>query len=903
MKKLTANEIRNTWINYFKSQDHLFVPSASLIPKNDPSLLWINSGVATLKSYFSGKENPPSPRLTNSQKALRTNDFFNVGVTSRHHTLFEMLGNFSIGDYFKTEAINFAYDLLINHFQIDLNRLWFTIFEEDDVAYETWTKLGVDPSRILKCGRDRNFWDVGNGPCGPCTEIHYDRGEKYDPQGLGDKLIKEDIENDRYVEIWNIVFSQFNNDGANHYTELARKNIDTGAGLERIACISQDVPTNFDTDLFQPIIKAVNKHSSKNYDMDNYFKKDHIQEKINFAYRVISDHLRASVFAIADGAIPSNKERGYILRRLIRRAIVFGHNLGLDDSKFLIDAIDAIVETMKEFYPYLVEKRDFVVEIILKEFNLFKKTLETGLKVFNNAIDNNSLDDQTVFHLVDTYGFPIEMINELAVEHNQTIDMEAFKENFKKHQTISNANNNIKAMDTQIDVLMNLDVKGIFLYETFDINDAKIIKLFDKDWKPVEHLVGDGYVIFDRTPFYATSGGQLHDIGTINDTIIVDDVFKAPNMSHVHHVIHADLKLGQIVELKINEQDRLLVAKNHSVEHLLQASLQNNIAQDIKQEGAFKSPQKVTFDFSYHQKLTSEQLNNVQKWVNDIISQQIPIEVLNMDLDEAKAAGALGYFEEMYKKIQGKLRVIKMGDKSMELCGGTHAHNTQDIEEFRIADYYSLGSGSWRIEAITSKSTIENYFVNLIDGFEEKTSVIANEISKYVEDMDEYNKKYVELLAQLKVIPLWETSAAMNEFINWANQFKKKLIAQHDLQMTNELTKLLVSQNSFLRQITIDEKYSLSSITDAINNCINQIQDGFVLIMRISENKIQYYLATNQKFAQAKNINLNNIVKEINAQLNTRGGGKPFTVQGGILENQKSQLLSIIEQGIKSFNA
>ncbi len=903
MKKLTVSEIRNTWIKYFEEKNHLWVPSASLIPKNDPSLLWINSGVATLKPYFSGKENPPAPRLTNSQKALRTNDFFNVGVTSRHHTLFEMLGNFSIGDYFKTEAIGFAFDLLMNRYGIDLNRLWFTIYEEDTVAYDTWTKLGVSPDRILKCDRDRNFWDVGNGPCGPCTEIHYDRGEKYDPDHIGDKLIKEDIENDRYVEIWNIVFSQYNNDGTNHYTELARKNIDTGAGLERLACISQDVPTNFDTDLFQPIIKAVNRHSTKSYDMDNYFKKDPDQEKINFAYRVISDHLRASVFAIADGAIPSNKERGYILRRLIRRAIVFGHKLGLDDAQFLVDGIDAIVATMKDFYPYLVEKRDFIIEIILKEFNLFKKTLETGLKVFNNAIKNNSLDDQTVFHLVDTYGFPIEMINELASEYNQKIDMDAFHENFKKHQTISNANNNIKAMDTQIDALMNLQEKGEFLYETFEIKDAKVIKLFDMKWNAIDHLVGEGYVIFDKTPFYATSGGQLHDTGTINDVMVVDDVFKAPNRTHVHHVFNADLKMHQVVDLKINEQDRLLIMKNHSVEHLLQAALKNLITDDIKQEGAFKSPAKVTLDFSYHQKFTSDQLSQIQAWVNNAISQAIPIDVLNMDLAEAKAAGALGYFEDVYKKIEGKLRVIKMGDKSMELCGGTHAHNTKDIEKFRIVDYYSLGSGSWRIEAITSDNTVDNYFANLMDDFEEKTSVIANEIAKYDPDMEEYHKKYHQVMDQLKVIPLWETSSAMTEFLGWANQYKKRLIAQHDLGLTNELTKLVMDQPGFLKQITVDEKYSLTAITNAIGDIINQIETGFVLIMRTNDDKIQYYLATNPNFAKHHNINLNNVIKVVNDQLNTRGGGKPFSVQGGVLANQKDTLIQIINQGIKAYHA
>ncbi|RJS93433.1 alanine--tRNA ligase, partial [Ureaplasma urealyticum] len=353
MLKLSTNEIRKKWIEFFESKDHLFIEPKSLIPKNDPTLLWINSGVSTLKDYFSGKVKPPHKRLVNSQKAIRTNDIFNVGLTSRHHTFFEMLGNFSIGDYFKKEAIDWAYEFLINVLKIDVKKLWVTVFEDDQFTNDEWIKLGIIKEQIIKCNRDRNFWDVGNGPCGPCTEIHYDRGERFDPNKIGSKLILEDIENDRYVEIWNIVFSQFNNDGHNNYTELLQKNIDTGAGLERIACISQDVPTNFDSDVFMRITKSVEQFSEYKYDMNEYFHPNVTQNKINFAYKVIADHMRATVFAIADGAIPSNKERGYILRRLIRRTMVLVRRLNINNLLWVDAVVDAIASTMGDFYTYL----------------------------------------------------------------------------------------------------------------------------------------------------------------------------------------------------------------------------------------------------------------------------------------------------------------------------------------------------------------------------------------------------------------------------------------------------------------------------------------------------------------------------------------------------------------------
>ena len=663
MKKMTSNEIRNSWIEYFKKNNHTFIKPKSLVPENDPSLLWINSGVATLKDYFSGKKNPPSPRLVNSQKAIRTNDFFNVGITSRHHTFFEMLGNFSIGDYFKLEAIEFAYNLLTKEWEIDSNLLWITVFEDDLESYNKWISLGIIPSQIIKCNAERNFWDVGMGPCGPCTEIHYDRGEKYDPDKLGSKLILEDIENDRYVEIWNIVFSQYNNDGNNNYTELARKNIDTGAGLERLASISQDVPTNFDTDLFLPIIRSVEQYSINKYDINAYFTNDEKQSKINFAYRVISDHLRASVFAISDGIVPSNKERGYILRRLLRRMLVYIHNLKIVNQKWLIDGVESIILIMGQFYSNLNEEKTRIINTIQKEISLFEITLKQGMKILESSINEKQLDANTTFKLVTTYGFPIELINEFAKEKNLNVDVAGFEKLYEEHQKISNANKNIVGMEKQNSAILDLNIESRFEYNSTELN-SKVIKLFNNDFVEVEQLINeDGYVIVEATPFYATSGGQIHDTGYINN-YYVDDVFKAPNFQHIHHVLKANLQIEENVHLAINVENRRKNMAHHSSEHILQAALKNIIDENIKQKGAFKSPEKLTFDFQLDYKLSDQQLLNIENWVNEYIQKHHHVDVLFMNLDEAKCeliAKNLEYFRisldagsaEMYKKIHG----------------------------------------------------------------------------------------------------------------------------------------------------------------------------------------------------------------------------------------------------------
>ena len=898
MKKMSVDEIRSSWINFFKSKNHYFLEPASLIPYNDDSLLWINSGVATLKDYFSGKKNPPSHRLVNSQKAIRTNDFFNVGLTSRHQTLFEMLGNFSIGDYFKEQAIEFAYELLMKEWEINLDRLWFTVYQDDEVAFNKWVSLGVKPERILRCDRDRNFWDVGNGPCGPCTEIHYDRGEKYDFLKLGDKLIKEDIENDRYVEIWNIVFSEFNNDGKGNYIELARKNIDTGAGIERIASISQDVPTNFDIDVFQKIILAAQKHSPYKYEIDNYFKKDPEQTKINFAYKVIADHFRAAVFAIADGAIPSNKDRGYVLRRLIRRAMVFAHQLKMDNDEYLKDVVHAVVLAMANFYGYLKDAEPKVLEVIKKESAIFKKTLAQGLKLFEDSIKNHKLDDNATFDLVVTYGFPIELIKEIANERNINVDLDVFDQKFKEHQAVSKSNRQAKAMDQQNAKLLGLDLNSEFLYDVYKLK-GKVIKLFDEDFNELQHLVGDGYVVFDKTPFYATSGGQISDTGLINGLYEVDDVQKGPNLQHIHHVIGADLSLGQEVELEINEFNRNRIARNHSAEHLLHASLKKNIDPNLKQEGAFKSPDKVTFDFQYHKKLTDEQLQKVEDWVNEQIKDEHQVEVKNMTLEEAHDAGALAYFGEVYKKIHGKLRVIDMGKNvSMELCGGTHVHNTHDIETFKILDYYSKGSGSWRIEATSTKYNVEQAYEQLLKKINHEFDLQKKIFIKEGYDLKPLDQIINHFNEVSKKVNLFKINQLFNDTKEEINNLKKEASQERNLNQASEIKKLFKEIGETEKKaLFLGEIYHLDAIRIALKDLANETNTVY-LVFKNEANRWAYFAIVNEKWAKERQLNLNDLIsKPIQNSFNAKGGGKPFYNQGGINEEvSEAQLKEFVEK-------
>lgn len=888
MKKMSSKEIRESWINFFENKNHLFLEPVSLIPNNDPSLLWINSGVSTLKKYFSGQENPPSKRLVNYQKSIRTNDIYNVGKTSRHQTLFEMLGNFSIGDYFKKEAIEFAYELLINEWKIDKEKLWITTFEEDHEVYEIWKNLGINSKKILKCNRERNFWDIGNGPCGGCTEIFYDRGPEFDLENIGEELIIKDIENDRFIEIWNLVFSEFNNNGDNTYTELKRKNIDTGAGLERIACISQNVLTNFDTDLFNNVIKEIEKYSNLKYKSEIGMKISKDQKKNNFLYRVIVDHFRAVIFAIADGATPSNKDRGYIIRRLIRRGMVCLSRLKLFDFKYIEIIVSKFIENLEFHYSYLKDKKNNIINVLKKEFSIFNKTLNNGLLFLESSIINNKISSDNVFLLVTTYGFPIELIEEILNEKNIKFDFQEYEKLFNEHQKISNKRSDlIKGMENQNSILLDINTGSKFNYNKTEIK-TKVSLLLNKNFELTDSLNNEeGYIIFDETPFYATSGGQKHDIGYVNNNQFIDSVIKTPNLEHLHHSNSFNLKKNQEVILSIDKKNRNKTTIHHSTEHLLHASLKLNISKDIKQEGAFKSGEKITFDFQNYNKLTIEELQKIEDWINEQIKKELPVTVLMMTLEEAKKMNATAYFEDVYKKISTKLRVIKIGDVSLELCGGTHISNTKEIYKFNIISFKSKGSGTWRIEGTSGEENIDNFKQEMKNKFISEISKLNIDYQEIINNIDKKIKK-----VSLFKIP----SIIENEKNKLVNLEKEKKLSNTKKLISSYISKIntIDSFNILVYFSIFDSELSKQFVSEFTN-----IFPKKTLMLIFEENNTKrIILSTNKK----NNISVKEIIGNIaDDNLKIKFGGNDKYIQGGIQTNySKDQIINkIIKNGFK----
>ena len=667
MKQLTGNQVRQMFLDYFKSKGHMIEPGASLIPHNDPTLLWINAGVAALKKYFDGSEKPACNRIANAQKSIRTNDIENVGKTARHHTFFEMLGNFSIGDYFKEEAIPFAWEFLTSPEWIgfDKEKLYVTVYTDDEDAYRIWTEVcHVDPSHILKTYE--NFWEIGEGPGGPDSEIFYDRGEKYDPEGLGEKLFFEEMENDRYIEVWNVVFSQYDCNPAidrKEYKELPQKNIDTGMGLERLVSIIQGGETNFDTDLFLPIIHATEKLANVSY------------EENKMAYRVIADHIRTVTFALADGAMFDNAGRGYVLRRILRRAVRYGKQIGIEKA-FMYDLVPLVCDMMKDFYDYLPEKQDFISTMVKKEEEAFHKTLLNGEKLLKSLIDKNEngeISGKDAFKLYDTYGFPFELTLEIAEESNLTVNEEEFKEELKVQQERSRASrDNNESMASQKPDLMAFVEPSTFVYDPTPIQ-GKVIGLF-KDGVKTDEITDKGEVIFDTTPFYAEMGGQCGDTGSLDNETThanVVNTLNAPNKQHMHfvEVKEGAIHLGDIFTLSIDQQKRRQITANHSATHILQKVLQET--------GSYVDDKLLRFDFTHFEKISAELLKEIEEKVNQIVFEGCPVVIKNMSKEEALASGAMALFDEKYGDV---VRVVNIGDYSIELCGGCHVSNSSEIK-------------------------------------------------------------------------------------------------------------------------------------------------------------------------------------------------------------------------------
>ena len=711
MKKMTSKEVRQTWLDFWKSKQHEVIASKSLIPVNDPSLLWINSGVATLKDYFSGKVKPKNPRITNSQKSIRTNDIENVGVTARHHTMFEMLGNFSIGDYFKEEVLEWAYELMFDVFKFDKELIYITYYSEDLKTYEKWISLGISKDHLIEGDRETNFWDLGQGPCGPDTEIFFDRGVKYDVEGKGIELLEKDLENDRYIEIWNIVFSEFNNDGAGNYEELSQKNIDTGAGLERLTSIFQDAPTNFDTDLFLPIIKEIENMSGKQYKTDNYFTNEPKQTKINKNFKIIADHARAFTCAIEDGAKPSNTSRGYIIRRLIRRAYRSGKELGIGEETFLEKLISPVAKILDHF----TFDKEVIKGILIKEQLSFAKTIKQGEQLLEKSIrGKKELSIDTAFKLFETYGFPIELTQEIVAERGIKLDMNGYDALVKKH---ANASKGAKksAMSSQIKVIQSVnELESKFVgYELDEVKSQVVFQGMENDIN---------YVLLNETPFYPTGGGQLNDKGSIDGQEVLE-VFKDKHGNIWHKVKD---KVTKEVEAKVNKSIRLDKQRNHSATHLLSFALKEVFGNGIVQLGSYNDETKLRFDFPLDKKANKEQLASVEYIVNKAIKDNYKRKYIETTIDKAEELGAIKLEGESYGD---DVRIVDLG-VSKEFCGGIHVETTGQIENFKITKFESKGSGVYRIEAITSNINIDNFIKKEVQKLIDQLNIQINKNKK-----------------------------------------------------------------------------------------------------------------------------------------------------------------------------
>ena len=875
MRYMTHDEIRKTWFKFFTRHNHKVYESAPLIPINDDSLLWINAGVAPLKKYFDGREVPDSRRIVNIQKCIRTNDIENVGITKRHQTFFEMMGNFSVGDYFKNEAIAFAYELLTSkdYFGIDSDLIYVTVYSKDNDAKERWIDMGLDPSHIIPL--DGNFWEIGEGPCGPDSEIFFDRGEKYDPNGDAFELFKNDKDQERYVEIWNNVFSQFNaTEGMDRedYPELPSKNIDTGAGLERWCCIFQDVDSNFDTDLFKPIIKHIEELSKFSYVGQKEFK-------------IIADHIRAITFALADGACFENVGRGYVLRRLLRRSVRMGRSIGLNEP-FLYKIVSDVVDVMKDAYPYLVEKRASVEVLVIEEEKLFLKTLEAGERRLKELVESSNdgyISGEEAFKLYDTYGFPFELTEEYLSDLGFKVDRAEFDKYMEAQKELAKKNaKNVNSMASQKKVLLDFKEKSEFAYGIYRLR-SKITAIFSKD-ELVDSIKHDTYIATSRTCFYAESGGQVSDTGMIigeNFKARVVDVFKAPNGQHIHKVRLLDgvISVGDECELVLDKERRKLIEANHSSVHILQYALQQTVSNTIHQAGSYVDNDKFRFDFTYSGKMTDEKILEVEKFMNNMISENIIVSTEVMPLDKAKELGAMALFSEKYGDM---VRVVKIG-KSIELCGGTHVSNTSEIGEIAIYNCESKGSNIYRIEAV-GKEKIKSTLFDVIKPYnDEKIKLLM----KAREILDEAKNSGIKLDFDVDInddIPTSYKDVIYNknelQYIhqevknlekNYFNMKEKSTL--QNLDIYREHIKSVDGIELLVMKVDNKDVNLLKSISDSL---INEMNNGFIFFVNVKEDNSANFIAKSNS-----SVNAGLIVKAISNMHDGNGGGSPTFAQGG----------------------
>ena len=856
MQKYGVNELRKMFLEFFESKGHLAKNSYSLVPHNDNSLLLINSGMAPLKPYFTGQEIPPRTRMCTCQKCIRTGDIENIGKTARHGTFFEMLGNFSFGDYFKNEAIAWTWEFLTEVIGLDPERLYPSVYLEDDEAYEIWNKkIGVPAERIVRFGKEDNFWEHGSGPCGPCSEVYYDRGEKY---GCGSPDCKVGCECDRFIEVWNNVFTQFDSDGKGNYTELAQKNIDTGMGLERLAVVVQDVDSLFTVDTNKALLDRVCALAGKEYQVDH---------ETDISIRIVTDHIKSCTFMISDGIMPSNEGRGYVLRRLLRRAARHGRKLGIE-GKFLANLSDTVIALSKDGYPELEEKKVMIFKVLTEEEDKFNKTIDQGLAILADmeeamkAEGTTMLSGADAFKLYDTYGFPLDLTKEILEEKNFEVDEEGFAACMKEQkEKARKARKTTNYMGADVTVYQSIDAAITTEFVGYDnlVFDSEITVLTTED-EIVQALTDGqtGTILVKETPFYATMGGQQGDIGVIvteNAEFVVEDTIKLQGgkVGHVGKVVKGMFQNGETVTLKVNEQNRALTARNHSATHLLHKALRLVLGEHVEQAGSLVTKDRLRFDFTHFSAMTAEEIKKVEALVNEEIKAGLEIVTKEMSLEDAKKSGAMALFGEKYGE---SVRVVKMGEFSTELCGGTHASNTNTIGSFKILSEAGIAAGVRRIEALTSDGLIAHY--------------------------EQVEKEFHAAAAAAKANPADLTAkiAAMMEEIKALHAENEKLKSK----MAKEAMGDVMDQVKEVKGVKVLAVQADGVDMNGLRNLGDQLKEklgeGVIVIASVLDGKVNL-MATATDGAMKQGAHAGNLIKGIAALVGGGGGGRPNMAQAG----------------------
>lgn len=856
MKKYGVNELRKMYLDFFASKEHLVMKSFSLVPQNDNSLLLINAGMAPLKPYFTGQEIPPRRRVATCQKCIRTGDIENVGKTARHGTFFEMLGNFSFGDYFKEEAITWSWEFLTEVIGLEKDRLYPSVYETDDEAFDIWNKkIGIPADRISRFGKEDNFWEHGAGPCGPCSEIYYDRGEKY---GCGSPDCKVGCECDRYMEIWNNVFTQFENDGKGNYQELENKNIDTGMGLERLAVVVQDVDSIFATDTIKALLDRVCELAHTSYLQD---------EKKDISLRVITDHIRSATFMISDGITPSNEGRGYVLRRLVRRAARHGRMLGID-GEFLAELSKTVIALSKDGYPELEENSEMIFATLTQEEDSFNRTIDQGIKILSDmetallAENKKVLVGKDAFVLYDTYGFPLDLTKEILEEKGISVDEEGFKEEMNmQRERARSARKTTNYMGADVTVYQSIAPEITTTFVGYDsLTATSKVTVLTSETELVDTLkAGEtGTILVEETPFYATMGGQKADIGTITlgDSLfqVVDTIkLQGGKVGHVGQVVSGTFQVGDVVTLSVDQANRIDTGKNHSATHLLQSALRQVLGNQVKQKGSLVEADRLRFDFTQNVAMTKEQIAEVEKLVNAQISNALPVVTEEMSLEEARKTGAMALFGEKYGEV---VRVVKMGDFSTELCGGTHVNNTSVIGNFKIVSESGIAAGVRRIEALTGNGVLA-YYSQLEKEIEEIAKATKTDVHNIVKKIETMQEEIKALQAENQKLKDKAAKDALGDVMNQVqsvNNCKVLITAVPDVDMNG------------LRTLGDDLK--------------NKIGEGVIVLASSLDDKVSLVaMATEEAIKQGAHAG--NLIKEIAKLVGGGGGGRPNMAQAG----------------------